>query len=128
MTADEQNRVRLRIADSRYTPEFLAAHPFDQRLVELAAAGRAAPRTDEQLRGEVMQLAARSGHDVWDRLGNITCPTLVAYGEFDGVAPPDNSRAIAGRITGSELRGYLGGHSFVWQDRTAWPDIIEYLS
>lgn len=128
LTADEQNRVRLRLADSRYTPEFLAAHPFDQRLVELAVAGRAAARTDEQLRGEAMQLAARSGHDVWDRLGNIACPTLVAYGEFDALAPPENSRAIASRITDSELRGYQGGHGFVWQDRQAWPDIIEYLS
>ncbi|HQZ36855.1 MAG TPA: alpha/beta fold hydrolase [Ilumatobacteraceae bacterium] len=128
MTADEQNRVRLRLADSRYTPGYLAAHPFDQRLVELAVAGRCAPRTDEQLRGEAMQLAARSGHDVWDRLGSIACPTLVAYGEFDALAPPENSRAIASRITGNELRGYQGGHGFVWQDRQAWPDIIEYLS
>ena len=128
MSADEQARVRLHLADSRYTSEFLAANPFDQRLVEAGIAGRAAPRTQEQLRGESMQLVARSQHDVWDRLGNITCPTLVAFGRFDAMAPPANSEAIASRIVGSELRGYQGGHGFVWQDRQAWPDIVSFLS
>jgi pimeloyl-ACP methyl ester carboxylesterase len=127
MPPDEQDRVRLTLADSRYTPEFLAANPFDQRLVDLGAAGRAAPRTDEQLRGETMQLIARSQLDVWDRLDNIACPTLVAFGEFDVLAPPANSHAIASRIAGSELRGYQGGHAFVWQDRQAWPDVIAFL-
>jgi len=128
MSVDEQARVRLHLADSRYTQEFLAAHPFDQRLVELGAAGRALPKTDEQLRGEAMQLVARSQLDVWDRLANITCPTLVAFGQFDAMAPPSNSRAIASRVPGSELRGYEGGHAFVWQDRHAWPDIVSFLS
>ena len=128
MSVDEQDRVRMTLADSRYTTEFLAASPFDQRLVELGEAGRAAPRTDEQRRGEMMQLIARSELDVWDRLGNITCPTLVAFGQFDALAPPTNSEAIASRIDGSELRGYQGGHMFVWQDRHAWPEIIGFLS
>ncbi|MFM2076144.1 MAG: hypothetical protein RJA49_34, partial [Actinomycetota bacterium] len=38
-----------------------------------------------------------------------------------------NSVAIASRIAGSELRTYVGGHAFVWQDRRAMPDIIEFL-
>lgn len=124
---EEQQRLRLHLADSRYDEAFLAAHPFDQMLVDLASAGRAAPKTDEQLRGEALQLEARSHHDVWDRLGAITCPTLVTCGEFDALAPPANSEAIASRITGSELRRYQGGHAFVWQDRQAWPDLIEFL-
>ncbi len=128
LPAGEQELLRLRLADSRYDAEFLAAHPFDQRLVDLASAGRAAPRTAEQLRGEVMQLEARSHHDVWDRLGAITCPTLVACGEFDALAPPANSEAISSRIAGSELRRYQGGHAFVWQDRQAWPDIRGFLA
>ncbi len=127
LSADEQARLRIHLADSRYTPDFLAAHPFDQRLVELGVAGRAVLRTEEQMRGEAMQLVARSGHDVWDRLGNINCPTLVAFGEFDAMAPPSNSEALASRINGSSLRGYEGGHAFVWQDRQAWPEIVGYL-
>ncbi|MEQ1699303.1 MAG: alpha/beta hydrolase [Ilumatobacteraceae bacterium] len=128
LPVEEQQRLRLHLADSRYDEAFLAAHPFDQMLVDLATAGRAAPKTDEQLRGEALQLEARSHHDVWDRLGAIACPTLVTCGEFDALAPPANSEAIASRIAGSELRRYQGGHAFVWQDRQAWPDLIEFLS
>lgn len=127
LPTDEQERLRLHLADSRYTPEFLAEHPFDQRLAELAATARALPRTAEQLRGEAMQLLTRRDHDVWDRLPAIDCPTLVACGEFDAMAPPANSEAIAGRIRASELRRYQGGHGFVWQDRSAWPEIVEFL-
>ena len=63
-------------------------------------------------RGEAEQLAARSGHDVWDRLPAIGCPTLVAGGRYDGIAPPANSEAIASRIAGADLRFYEGGHLF----------------
>jgi len=128
LPVDEQEALRLRLADSRYNAEFLAEHPFDQRLVDFAAAGRALPKTAEQMRGEAMQLEARAHHDVWSRVGAITCPTVVACGEFDALAPPANSEAIASRIRGSELRRYQGGHAFVWQDRQAWPDINAFLS
>lgn len=128
LPADEQDRLRLQLADSRYSPEFLAEHPFDRMLVDVAAAGRAQPRTDEQRRGEELQLLARAGHDVWDRLAAISCPTLVMCGEFDALAPPANSEAIASRVVGSELRRYQGGHGFLWQDRSAMPAAIEFLA
>jgi pimeloyl-ACP methyl ester carboxylesterase len=113
--------------DGRYAPEFLAERPFDRMLVDLAVAARQAPRSDLRSRGEALQLLARADHDVWDRLPRVTCPTLVACGEFDALAPPENSVAIAGRIAGSELRRYQGGHGFLWQDRAALPDIVSFL-
>ena len=73
------------------------------------------------------QLEARAGHDVWDRLDAITCPALVGYGNYDGIAPADNSAAIASRIRGSELRGYEGGHLFLFQDPAAIPDFEAFL-
>jgi pimeloyl-ACP methyl ester carboxylesterase len=127
LPVEEQERLRLHLADSRYDAEFLATHPFDQMLVDLATAGRSVEKTAAQLRGEALQLEARSHHDVWDRLGAITCPTLVACGEFDALAPPANSDAIASRINGSEVRRYQGGHAFVWQDRQAWPELLDFL-
>lgn len=127
LPTDEQERLRLHLADSRYTPEFLAINPFDQRLVDLAAAARQAPKSTDQLRGEALQLTARSHHDVWDRLPAITCPTLIACGRFDALAPPANSHAIASRVPNSEVREFEGGHAFVWQDRAAWPDVIQFL-
>ena len=73
------------------------------------------------------QLQAREGHDVWDRLGAITCPALVGYGNYDGVAPVRNSTSIASRIRGAELHGYEGGHGFLFQDPAAFPAFIAFL-
>jgi hypothetical protein len=123
----EQERLRLHLVDTRYTPEFLAGNPFDRMLVEMTDAGRAVTKPEAQLRGERLQLLGRAGHDVWDRLHRITSPTFVACGEFDALAPPANSDAIASRIAHSEVHRYRGGHAFLWQDRSAWPDIIGFL-
>ena len=73
------------------------------------------------------QLLARRGHDVTDRLPNITCPTLVAAGRYDGIASLANSEAIASRISDSELRVYEGGHVFFLQDQCAIPEILDFL-
>ncbi len=73
------------------------------------------------------QLEARAGHDVWDRLDAITCPTLVGYGTYDGIAPVRNSTAIASRIRGAGLRGYEGGHLFLFQDPATLPEFEAFL-
>jgi pimeloyl-ACP methyl ester carboxylesterase len=75
-----------------------------------------------------MQLAARRHHDVWDRLDRIACPTLVAAGRYDGLAPLSNSEAIAFRVPDATLRVYEGGHVFVVQDRSAMEATIDYLA
>jgi pimeloyl-ACP methyl ester carboxylesterase len=89
---------------------------------------RLSAKTDDQRRGEREQLDARRRHDVWDRLPRITCPTIVAGGRFDGIAPPANSEAIASRVPGAELRLYDGGHAFFAQDARALPEILEVLA
>jgi 3-oxoadipate enol-lactonase len=75
-----------------------------------------------------LQLEARAGHDVWDRLPAISCPTWVGCGEFDALAPPANSEAIVSRVPHAQLHRFQGGHAFLWQDRSAWPSVIEFLS
>lgn len=77
--------------------------------------------------GLVQQLTARARHDTFDRLNQITTPTIVAHGRFDGVAPPSNSEAIAAQISNSVLAAFDGGHPFLWQDRGAWPTVIDFL-
>jgi len=93
----------------------------------MMASRRGAEKTSEQLRGEAEQLGARSRHDVTDRLGAVTCPTFVASGRFDGIAPPANGEAIAARIPNSEFHVYEGGHAFFAQDPDALPDVISFL-
>jgi pimeloyl-ACP methyl ester carboxylesterase len=65
---------------------------------------------------------------VWDRLDRIACPTFVGCGQFDGIAPPANSAAIASRIAGAELHTYQGGHAFLAQDRRSITDVLAFLS
>lgn len=115
------------LLDTRFTPEWLATHDGDRGLAEMMAARRGGAKPAEQLRGEVEQLGARSRHDVCDRLGAITAPTLVAGGRFDGIAPPSNSEFIAGHVAGAQLRLYEGGHAFFAQDPAALPEVIAFL-
>ncbi|HEU4842457.1 MAG TPA: alpha/beta hydrolase [Ilumatobacteraceae bacterium] len=124
----EAAAVGLALLDTRFSAEWLASHPQDRALVEGRAARGAGPKPAAVRRGELAQLQARRHHDVWERLPRVSCPTLVAGGRYDGIAPPANSEAIASRIAGAELRLYEGGHLFFLQDRAAFPDIVEFLA
>jgi pimeloyl-ACP methyl ester carboxylesterase len=129
LPADERAAIGTTIMDTRFTPEWLAdpEHAFDRALV--AARNAAAPVDDDDVRrGAHEQLQARRYHDVADRLHRITCPTLVSCGRYDGIAPPANSKAIASRIDGADLRFYEGGHMFFAQDRQAIPDVLDFLA
>ena len=128
LTPDDRAARAPLLLDTRFTPDWLESHPADRALADLMASRAAAPRSDEQRRGEGEQLQARRHHDVFDRLGRISCPTLVAAGRYDGIAPPANSEAIAAGIPGAELRLYDGGHAFFAQDRQAFPEILEFLA
>ena len=121
---EERAAAQLKLADSRWDERWLEAHPADRALTEgLTAAGQNQPDPAAYK----AQLEARAGHDVWDRLDAITCPTLVGYGNYDGIAPVQNSTAIASRIRGAELRGYEGGHLFLFQDPAALPEFEAFL-
>jgi len=121
LAPEARNRIRQTLMDTRFDDAYLAEHPNEKAMVELMASGP--PPTE----GALLQLEARSHHDVWDRLDRITCPTLVASGRYDGIAPPENGEAIASRIPGAQLRLFDGGHMFMVQDRTATPAVIEFL-
>jgi 3-oxoadipate enol-lactonase len=124
---EERAAAQLRLADSRWDERWLEAHPADRALAEgLTAAGQI-QQDPAAAAAYQAQLEARAGHDVWDRLGAITCPVLVGYGSYDGIAPVQNSTAIASRIRGAELRGYEGGHLFLFQDPAALPEFEAFL-
>ena len=127
LPADEQAELRRSILDTRFTDAYLAdpAHAADAALAKEMT--RAAPTDEEVLRGMREQLAARSYHDVADRLHRVTCPTLVAAGRYDGIAPVANSEAIAAHIPHAELRVYEGGHAFLAQDAAAFSDLFAFL-
>jgi len=128
LSPDERAARGMQLLDTRFTPEYLAAHPADRGLAEMMASRYTAEKSPEQLRGEAAQLRARAGHDVCDRLSRISAPTIVACGRYDGIAPLPNGEFIAGHIPHAELHEYDGGHAFFVQDPKALPEIMEFLS
>jgi pimeloyl-ACP methyl ester carboxylesterase len=124
---EERGRRGVTLLDTRFTADWLATHESDRMLADMMAGRATVEKSDEVRRGEREQLQARRHHDVCDRLGRIDCPTLVACGRYDGIAPPANGEAIASRVPGAELRLYEGGHAFMAQDRAAFGDIVDFL-
>ncbi|WP_405771952.1 alpha/beta hydrolase [Streptomyces sp. NBC_00080] len=85
-------------------------------------------RRPEQTTGAAWQLRARAGHDVFDRLPRVTCPTLVASGAQDVIAPAARGAAIAEQIPDTVFRVFEGGHLFFLQDPTALPAVTRFLA
>jgi pimeloyl-ACP methyl ester carboxylesterase len=127
LPADERIAAGVQLLDTRFTPEWLAEHDGDRGLAEMVAGRYDAPKSEAVQAGEAAQLEARRHHDVVDRLGRISCPTLVACGRYDGIAPMVNSQAIAERVPGAVLRAYEGGHAYFAQDAEALPDIVAFI-
>jgi 3-oxoadipate enol-lactonase len=115
------------IVDSRWNEAWFAEHEIDRMIATAVASAGAPDPGGDGGRGQRGQMDARAHHDVWDRLPAITCPTLVAAGRYDGIAPVANGRAIVSRVPGAELRIYEGGHVFFVQDPTAIPEIVAFL-
>jgi len=122
-----QRGAELKLADSRCDRRWLEAHPADRAIAERLTGAGQDQQDPAAVAAHAAQLQAREGHDVWDRLGAITCPALIGYGDYDGIAPARNSTNIASRIRGAELHGYEGGHGFLIQDPAALPAFIAFL-
>jgi pimeloyl-ACP methyl ester carboxylesterase len=116
------------LTDSRWTPEWFATHPSDAAMVAMRVEQAAVPKSRDTLRGEYLQLQARIGHDVSTRLHQITAPTFVTAGRYDGIAPVSNSEEIVKRISDATLSVYEGGHIFTAQDKNALVDIRTFLT
>ena len=128
LSADERALKMMTLSDTRFTPEWLASHPADAQMMNMRTEQAAITKSADVIRGERLQLIARIGHDVADRLHTITCPTFVTAGKFDGIAPPINSEAIIERIPDATMSLYEGGHMFVAQDPNAIRAIRTFLS
>ena len=127
MDPTERAAVSATVLDTRFTTGWLDEHEGDRALAGVLAQSHAVEKSEGVRRGEALQYRARGAHDVYERLPLVTCPTLVASGRYDGVAPPANGAAIAAQIPGARLRLFDGGHMFIVQDPTAFPEIIGFL-
>lgn len=119
---EERRRIMPSLQDARFDEDWLRTH--DGLVERLVTAPSARPNTV----GYRMQMEARRRHDVWERLVEVTAPTMVASGAHDRIAPPENGRRIAERIPDARYRVYDGGHMFFLQDRSFFGDMEEFLS
>lgn len=76
--------------------------------------------------GMVRQMQAIQGHDTYDRLPQISAPTLVVTGKEDGLVPPENSVTITQRIPNADLVLLSNAsHMFHMELPTATAEIVK---
>jgi pimeloyl-ACP methyl ester carboxylesterase len=80
------------------TPWFMQKHM--DTLIEMNKMSAAHPTPKH---GMVSQMAALQSHDTYDRLPQISVPTLVITGKEDGLVPPENSVILSQQIPNAEL-------------------------
>lgn len=93
---------------SLYAPGFPDVHP--EHVADDLRVGAAQPRHSI---GGRRQWEAMQAFDTFDRLPEITTPTLVLHGTEDRLIAPGNAELLASRIPGAELRLLEGaGHLY----------------
>lgn len=95
MSAEERGRL---LAEAAFTKGYLARHP---EVIAAMIEGRRRRPLDPAALGH--RLNAISGHDAYDRLPQIKCPSLVITGKNDALVPWENSRILAERIPEAKL-------------------------
>jgi 3-oxoadipate enol-lactonase len=127
LSADERARVMVSISDTRCDAGWAAANP--EKLEELIRKSAADAFAEEpgHVNGISRLLEARRQHDTWERLAQIGCPVLTCGGWYDGIALPSSQERMVAKIPGASLRMFEGGHQFLWQDSSAFDEIVRFL-
>ena len=126
----ERARQVILLSNTRRDAAWEVEHleELDQ-MIEFALAARAVGEgEDGREDGARLQLDARRAHDTYDRLPSLSMPVLVCGGKYDGIAPPDNSAALARQLARAELEMFEGGHLFLIEDGRAVSRIIHFLT
>lgn len=75
------------------------------------------------------QVMAGAAHNAEDRIGQITCPVLILFGEHDKVVPPGNADLLARKLPNAQVKILPGvGHVFPIEDPQATVEaMLEFL-
>jgi 3-oxoadipate enol-lactonase len=122
MSAEERGKA---LAAAVFSKGHLARHP--EIIAAMIEARRQRPIDPVALSH---RMKALSEHDTYDRLPNISCPTLVITGKDDALISWENSRLLAERIPGAALEILdPAGHCF-WLERPedSRAAIVDFLS
>lgn len=129
-TAEEYASHIMKLMNLKHDDTWQAAHPkLAKRTYDYYFQGAdASYNNPEKYAAMKEQFAARAEHNVYEDLAKLEIPTLVACGELDGVAPPENSKAMAAVIPNAQLETFRGGHLFLKEDAVAWPTLFSFLN
>ena len=121
-SAEERGRA---LAEAAFTKGYIEKHP---ELIPSMIEQRKQRPIDPV--GFKHRMEAALAHDVYDRLPQIECPTLVITGKDDALIPWENSRLIAQRIEGARLNVLEpAGHCFwVEQPEQSHSAIARFLA
>jgi pimeloyl-ACP methyl ester carboxylesterase len=97
----EVGRRARRTYTAIMAPGYARAHPDDMATIVEVARYRPQTRAEYQ-----RQWHSCLAHDVVDRLGDISVPTLVVHGDQDPLVPVQNGRYLAAHIPGARLIEY----------------------
>lgn len=76
----------------------------------------------------LIQARSCAGHDAYNELGKISCPTFVIGGDSDKTVGPESSAELAKAISGSRLYVYKGlGHSAYEEAKDFNDRVLEFL-
>ncbi|HXZ87293.1 MAG TPA: alpha/beta fold hydrolase [Candidatus Binataceae bacterium] len=118
MSSEDRGRA---LAEAAFTKEYIERHP--EIIPAMIESRRQRPLDPAALES---RLKAAMRHDVYDRLGQITCPTLVITGKNDALISWENSRLLADRIPGARLMLLEpAGHCFWLEQPAQSRDAIE---
>lgn len=120
---------RMGLLDNRWDADSDPAIPdLPASFLEMMRMRDSAELDPATVLGQQRQLAARAGHDVTDALGDLDMDALVCAGRYDELAPLSNSQYLVDHMPRARLAVFEGGHVFMFQDRTAYPTIIDFLA
>lgn len=102
-----------------FTPRFfeVAGEVLDRMVAAQFVESGPPPLTPEVV---LAQMDAMDKHDVLDRLGEVSVPTLVLGGKMDTLAPGFASEEIATAIPGAELTMFDTGHGCMIEEMDAF--------
>jgi pimeloyl-ACP methyl ester carboxylesterase len=107
----DPEKIAHRVVDVLFPETYLYEHPETRdRLIEVIGGAPITPRN------AMRQAMAVARFSMYGRIPSIRSSTLVLCGGKDILAPPKNSRTLAGRIPGATLYEFEGaGHGFTTQ-------------
>lgn len=126
MEPEEKFRASMKLYDNRTTDDWFEteqAEMLRRRADKSAFAGE-----PNFLRGSMGQLHARSEHNCWEDLANVTNPAFCAGGTNDEIATPEAMKNLADRLPNGELHLYDGGHMFFITVPEAYDDLRAFFS